>query len=134
DLAVQGMTCASCAAKIEKKLNGIDGVSATVNYATDKATVTYDPGSVEPDALVDAVQGLGYQAQLPVAPVAPPPVPAHAGAEHAEHEHAGHAGSGAAHEHDHTEPLEQARHRLLVSAVLAIPVIAMSMIPALQFE
>jgi Cu+-exporting ATPase len=125
DLAVTGMTCASCAAKIEKRLNGLEGVTATVNYATDKATVTYDSDTVAPDALVAAVEDLGYGARLPApAPVAPSP-----------HEH-GSAAPAAAHEHehDHTEPLEQAQHRLAVSAALAIPVIAMSMIPALQFD
>ena len=59
------MTCASCAAKIEKKLNALDGVSATVNYATDKATVTYASDTVEPEELVDAVESLGYGAHLP---------------------------------------------------------------------
>jgi Cu+-exporting ATPase len=48
DLPITGMTCASCAAKIEKKLNGLEGVTATVNYATDKATVTYEPEAVAP--------------------------------------------------------------------------------------
>ena len=67
DLPITGMTCASCAAKIEKKLNGLDGVSATVNYATDKATVTYAPDAVEPEELVDAVASLGYGAHLPAA-------------------------------------------------------------------
>ena len=63
------MTCASCAAKIEKRLNAIDGVTATVNYATDKAAVTYDPDAVTPAELCDAVASLGYEAHLP----APPP-------------------------------------------------------------
>ena len=107
DLPITGMTCASCAAKIEKKLNGLDGVSATVNYATDKATVTYAPEAVEPGELIDAVQSLGYGAQLPEE--AP-------------------GGHGGAHDHDHTEPVEQARQRLLVTAALAIPVIALSMV------
>jgi Cu+-exporting ATPase len=123
DLPITGMTCASCAAKIEKKLNGLEGVSATVNYATDKAAVTYDPGAVTPDALCDAVASLGYEARLP----APP---REAQRDHAPMGHDGHDGGA----HDHTEPIEQARQRLLVSAALAIPVIALSMIPALQFD
>ena len=124
DLPITGMTCASCAAKIEKKLNGLEGVSATVNYATDKATVHYTPGAVEPEALVGAVESLGYGATLP----------ASAGHE-GNDEHAmpgnGMQGPGM---HDHTEPVDQARQRLLVTAALAIPVIAMSMISALQFD
>jgi Cu+-exporting ATPase len=59
------MTCASCANRVERKLNQLGGVSATVNYATEKATVEYDALSVEPEALVGAVQAAGYQAVLP---------------------------------------------------------------------
>jgi Cu+-exporting ATPase len=120
DLPISGMTCASCAAKIEKKLNGLDGVHATVNFATDKAAVTYDPDTVSPEALCEAVASLGYEAHLPA-----PVHDAGAGG------HEAHAGPGA---HDHTEPLDQARRRLRVTAALAIPVIALSMIPALQFD
>jgi Cu+-exporting ATPase len=120
DLPITGMTCASCAAKIEKKLNALEGVSATVNYATDKATVTYETDTVEPEDLVEAVESLGYGAALP--------------AHEAHEEHEEHAPTHRDAGHDHTEPLEQARHRLLVTAALAIPVIAMSMIPALQFD
>ena len=129
DLEVEGMTCASCAARIEKKLNRLDGVEATVNYATDKARVRYDPGKVAPEQLVEVVTGLGYGATLP-----PPPAPArtHHGHEgHDRHEGGGHGGG---HDHDHTEPLEQARHRMLVTAALTIPVVAMSMIRPLQFD
>ena len=111
------MTCASCAAKIEKKLNGLDGVSATVNYATDKATVTYAPDAVEPAELVDAVAEPRLRS---------PPARGR-GARAAPARHGGH-------DHDHTEPVEQARQRLLVTAALAIPVIALSMVPALQFD
>lgn len=109
DLPITGMTCASCAAKIEKELNGLDGGSATVNYATDKATVTYDADAVQPSKLVAALESLGYGARLPE-PLAPPEAATH---------------HGLAHEHDHTELIDQARQRLLVSAALAIPVIAL---------
>ena len=118
DLPITGMTCASCAAKIEKKLNGLDGVSATVNYATDKAAVTYDRASVTPEELCDAVATLGYEAHLPAGD--PPP-------------HADGHGHPAG-EHDHTEPVDQAQQRLVITAALAIPVIALSMVPALQFD
>ena len=56
ELPITGMTCASCANRIERKLNKLDGVTASVNYATEKATVSYDPEAVEPTALVGAVE------------------------------------------------------------------------------
>ncbi len=64
ELLIGGMTCASCAARVEKKLNRMEGVSATVNYATEKAKVTYD-GDVAPEDLVAAVEKAGYTARLP---------------------------------------------------------------------
>src|SRR5687767_7897517 len=65
ELAITGMTCASCAARIERKLNKMDGVTATVNYATEKARVTF-PEDVDPQSLVEQVEAAGYQAALPV--------------------------------------------------------------------
>src|ERR687898_551979 len=65
DLPIVGMTCASCANRIERKLNKLEGVSATVNYATEKARVEFDPGAVAPEQLVGAVEAAGYQAVLP---------------------------------------------------------------------
>src|SRR4051794_22353604 len=106
ELLIGGMTCASCAARVEKKLNRLDGVTATVNYATEKARVTYADG-VTPDDLIATVERTGYTAALP----APSPEPAA--------------------EEDPTRPL---RTRFLVSLVLSVPVVAMAMIPALQFE
>jgi len=119
DLPITGMTCASCAAKIERKLNGLEGVTATVNYATEKAAVTYDPEAATPQELCEAVASLGYGARLP-APVA----------DHVADGH-DHAHDGA---HDHTEPVDQAWRRLVITVALAVPVIALSMIPALQFD
>jgi Cu+-exporting ATPase len=110
ELAIGGMTCASCAARIEKKLNRMDGVTATVNYATEKAKVTY-AGTVAPEDLVATVEATGYTAALPAAPSAG--------------ETAEPAGGP-----DPTAPLRQ---RLLISAALAVPVIVLSMVPALQF-
>ena len=110
DLPITGMTCASCANRIERKLNKLDGVQASVNYATEKASVTFEEGAVAPEQLVSAVEQAGYQAVLPAAP----------GAAAAETE-----------EVDETAPL---RRRLIVSAVLSLPILALSMIPALQFE
>ncbi|MFM2078104.1 MAG: hypothetical protein RJA49_1994, partial [Actinomycetota bacterium] len=60
DLELVGMTCAACANRIEKKLNRLDGVTATVNYATEKANVTFDSSKVSADQLVDAVTSIGY--------------------------------------------------------------------------
>ncbi len=65
ELPITGMTCASCANRIERKLNKLDGVTASVNYATEKARVEFDPGTVAPEQLVAAVEAAGYQAALP---------------------------------------------------------------------
>ena len=67
ELPITGMTCASCANRIERNLNELDGVAASVNYATEKATVDFDPAAVDPHALVAAVEAAGYQAALPAA-------------------------------------------------------------------
>ena len=114
ELAIGGMTCASCAARIEKRLNKLDGVTATVNYATEKAKITY-LDSVDRDDLVTAVEAAGYTAKLPT-----PPRPAG-------------AGEVAKGEIEEPDPVRPLRQRLLVSTVLTVPVIAMAMIPALQF-
>jgi len=113
ELRIGGMTCASCAARIEKRLNRMNGVSATVNYATEKAKVTYSPG-VTTDDLVAQVEATGYTASVP----APRGTTADAQVDVDEEELA-------------TLALQQ---RLLISLVLTIPVVAMAMIPALQFE
>jgi P-type Cu+ transporter len=111
EMPITGMTCASCANRIERKLNKLDGVSASVNYATEKASVEFDPQAVAPEQLVEAVESAGYQAVLP----ADEPETADTGAEEA----------------DETAPL---RRRLIVSAVLSLPVLLIAMIPALQFD
>src|SRR5919107_1551604 len=119
ELAIGGMTCASCAARIEKRLNKLDGVTATVNYATEKAKVTFG-GDVAPDDLVAAVEKAGYTARLPE----PAKVDTYTGTDISQ-------GQPAAPEaDDHARNLRQ---RLFVSAALTIPVVAMAMIPALQF-
>ncbi|WP_268828173.1 heavy metal translocating P-type ATPase [Streptomyces sp. GQFP] len=114
ELAIGGMTCASCAARIEKRLNKLEGVTATVNYATEKAKVHY-PGSYVPGDLVAEVEKVGYTAQLPA-----PPRDEGAGTD-----------APAPAEVDHTRSL---RDRLLISALLSVPVIIMAMVPAAQFE
>ncbi|MFI0448294.1 heavy metal translocating P-type ATPase [Actinomadura sp. 6N118] len=113
ELAIGGMTCASCAARIEKRLNKIEGVTASVNYATEKAKVEF-PEGVSPDELIASVEKAGYTAELP-----PPPK-----AQRTDDQ-------PATEDEDGLRPLRQ---RLITSVVLAIPVIAMAMIPALQFE
>jgi Cu+-exporting ATPase len=113
-LEIGGMTCASCAARIEKRLNKLEGVAATVNYATEKATVDA-PAGVTTDELIAQVESAGYTARLPQAPGA------------AVASDTGDAAAPA----DPTEPL---RNRLVASAVLAVPVVALAMVPALQFD
>jgi Cu+-exporting ATPase len=116
ELPITGMTCASCAGRVERRLNQLDGVQATVNYATEKATVDFDPQAVAPGALVEAVRSAGYDAVLPAAP-------AEDGA------HAASAGAPA-----DTDALAALRRRLIVSALLALPVLLLSMIEPLQFD
>jgi Cu+-exporting ATPase len=111
ELIIAGMTCASCASRIERKLNKLDGVVATVNYATEKARVSH-PATVGVEELLATVAAAGYVAELPAPPAArdrpgpgePEPVPA--------------------------DPLRQ---RLVVSALLSAPVVLLSMVPAWQF-
>jgi P-type Cu+ transporter len=105
ELSIDGMTCASCAAGIEKKLNKLDGVTATVNYATERARVEYGD-EVTPEQLVATVQEAGYRAHLPRVSI-------EAVAD--------------------ADPTASHRQRLLISAVLTVPVIAMAMVPVLQF-
>ncbi|MFD9092464.1 heavy metal translocating P-type ATPase [Streptomyces collinus] len=113
ELLIGGMTCASCAARVEKKLNRMDGVSATVNYATEKAKVSYAEGVAVADLIATVVR-TGYTAEEPA-----PPRPESA----AEEEPAG-----------RDPELAALRHRLLVSALLAAPVVLLAMVPALQFD
>ncbi|MGY2082085.1 heavy metal translocating P-type ATPase [Modestobacter sp. SYSU DS0657] len=112
-LDITGMTCASCANRIERKLNKLDGVQASVNYATEAATVRYDPARVDTDRLLETVSAAGYSAALPAPPVAEETEPAADAA---------------------ATPEDALRQRLLVSAALALPVLLLSMIPALQFD
>jgi P-type Cu+ transporter len=111
ELSIAGMTCAACANRIERKLNKLDGVTATVNFATEKARVSY-PESVAPADLLSTVAAAGYTARLPEPP-APEPGPA---------------------EPVEDDPLRPLRQRLLVSVALAVPVVVLAMVPALQFR
>ncbi len=114
DLTIGGMTCASCANRVEKRLNKLDGVTASVNFATEKARVDF-PASVSADDLLAAVAGAGYTAELP--PAAEPP-----STDSADHRHDGHHAA-----------VDDLGRRVVLAAVLSFPVIVMAMIPALQF-
>ncbi|MEV1169082.1 heavy metal translocating P-type ATPase [Nonomuraea sp. NPDC049784] len=107
ELSIGGMTCASCANRIERKLNKLEGVSATVNYATEKAKVTF-PEGVDPQRLIAEVEKAGYTAELP----APPETQA---------------------QEEPQDELKPLRERLVTAVVLSVPVVAMAMVPALQF-
>ena len=115
ELAIGGMTCASCANRIERKLNKLDGVVASVNYATEKAKVTLSPehAELDPGVLIAAVESAGYSARLPR------PAASESGGEPAG---------------DAPDPVRSLRDRLLVSLALTVPVIAMAMVPAWQIE
>lgn len=112
ELSIGGMTCASCASRIERKLNRLDGVTATVNYATEKAKVAFGAG-VDPRDLIAEVEKSGYTATLPAPPRSGGP-----------------EGTDGREPQDELTPLRQ---RLITALVLSVPVIAMAMIPALQF-
>jgi P-type Cu+ transporter len=109
ELPITGMTCASCAVRVEKKLNKLDGVAASVNYATERAAVEFDAELVAPAQLVDAVEQAGYHAVLPAAGDEPEEAAA-------------------------DDPTRSLRQRLVVSAVLSLPVLLLAMIPPLQFD
>jgi Cu+-exporting ATPase len=112
DLIVAGMTCAACVTRVGKKLGKLDGVTATVNLATGMARVSH-PAGIGPDDLVATVEKAGYTAALPE------PLKA----EESENN-----------DGDESEETRQERHRLIVTAVLALPVLVLSMVPALQFR
>ncbi len=115
ELGLEGMTCSTCANRIERRLNDLDGAQATVNYATEKAAVRFDPDRLSADDLVGAVEAAGYKARLPRSA-----------------EGGGEIGEGAIDIEDrHVRDL---RHRLVGAAVLSVPLLAVSMISALQFD
>nr|WP_261562326.1 heavy metal translocating P-type ATPase [Frankia tisae] len=144
ELAIGGMTCSSCAARVERKLNRIEGVSASVNYATEKATVTLArpapagvagvAGPVTVDELIGAVQAAGYTASLPAAAARPSATTGGAATAGS----GGTAGGAAGADGDEAVPegadLRAMRRRLTISALLALPVLVLAMVPAWQFD
>ena len=109
ELSIGGMTCASCASRIEKKLNRMPGVTASVNYATEKALVTA-PSGFDPSLLIAEVEKTGYTAEVPAPPA-----------------------SAVAEEPTRDPELVSLRQRVIGSIVLSVPVIVLAMVPALQF-
>jgi P-type Cu+ transporter len=109
ELPIEGMTCSSCAGRVEKRLNQLEGVEATVNFATERASVSFDPARVAPEDLVGAVTETGYAAALPT----PAGEPGEASAE---------------------DPTASLRRRLIFAAALSLPVLLLAMIEPLQFE
>ncbi|MBD8504903.1 copper-translocating P-type ATPase [Hoyosella sp. G463] len=112
DLDITGMTCASCAARIEKKLNRVEGVTATVNYATEKARITTGATPVSTDELIEVVRKTGYGARP---------------------HHAGSTLTAADIDAEDERAVAGLRRRLALATVLSVPVVATAMIPALQF-
>ncbi|MFI5520512.1 heavy metal translocating P-type ATPase [Streptomyces platensis] len=129
DLSITGMTCASCAARIERKLNKLPGVSASVNFATAAARVGHAK-DVSPQDLIDVVKDMGYGAGLP----APPAASAPSAAAEAASGSGPRAGSGDEAAGAEERQVRALRDRLLASAVLAVPVVVLSMVPAAQFR
>ncbi|HEU6444511.1 MAG TPA: heavy metal translocating P-type ATPase [Gaiellaceae bacterium] len=109
-LEIEGMTCASCAARIEKKLNKLDGVEASVNYATEEASVTFDPARVQLEKLIRTVEAIGYGAALP------------------------HGAADAPQEDEPDHALRMIQRRLVGAALLTAPLALLAMVPPLQFS
>ncbi|NLU66450.1 heavy metal translocating P-type ATPase [Streptomyces sp. HNM0574] len=124
ELAIGGMTCASCAARVEKKLNRMDGVTATVNYATEKARIAHG-GTVTVEDLIATVERTGYTAEPPPA-AAPEPEPRADGTEDAP--------PGASEADGEDGETAALRQRFLVTLVLSLPVVLLAMVPPLQFD
>ena len=109
-LELEGMTCASCAARIEKKLNKLDGVEASVNYATEEASVTFDPARIQLEQLIRTVEAIGYGAALP------------------------RAAGDVTQVEEPEDALRAIRRRLAIAAALTAPLVLLAMVPPLQFR
>ncbi|MFG2600773.1 heavy metal translocating P-type ATPase [Streptomyces sp. NPDC048462] len=142
EFTIGGMTCASCAARVEKKLNRMDGVTATVNYATEKARVLFGPETGVAD-LIATVQKTGYTAEPVRRPTPAEAAPTASAAEAGEaptppaaapDDSTGPDGPDGSTDTETDTALASLRQRLIVSAVLAAPVVLLAMVPALQFD
>jgi Cu+-exporting ATPase len=109
ELPIEGMTCSSCAGRVEKSLNKLEGVEATVNFATERVSVSFDPARVDPERLLGAVEEVGYSASLPAA-------------------------DGEEDEAIEGDPTADLRRRLIFAAALSLPVLLLAMIEPLQFK
>ncbi|MDN6844836.1 MAG: cadmium-translocating P-type ATPase [Corynebacterium variabile] len=133
DLGVTGMTCTSCSASIERKLNRMDGVDATVNFATESAKVDYDPAKTDPDAVIQTVRNTGYDAFTMAdtsADESDTGTDDGDAASSPKDDVVGQARVDAARDAEAGDLL----HRTILSAILAFPVVLVSMVPALQFD
>ncbi|CAM5314582.1 heavy metal translocating P-type ATPase [Corynebacterium variabile] len=133
DLGVTGMTCTSCSARIERKLNRMDGVDATVNFATESAKVDYDPAKTDPDAVIQTVRNTGYDAFTMAdtsADESDTGTDDGDAASSPKDDVVGQARVDAARDAEAADLL----HRTILSAILAFPVVLVSMVPALQFD
>ena len=108
-LEIEGMTCASCAARIERKLNKLDGVEASVNYATEQASVEFDPARVQLERLIRTIEAIGYGAALP------------------------RAAADVTQAREPDDALRMLRRRLVGAAVLTVPLTLLQLVPQLQF-
>jgi len=118
DLGVTGMTCTSCSSRVERKLNKVEGVNATVNYATESASVEYDSSLTAPEDLIKVIQGAGYDAY-----------DANPATEDADS-----LDDASPADVAREEEAAQLKRLTIMSAVLSVPIMALSMIPALQFD
>src|SRR5699024_2155783 len=119
-----GMTCTSCSGRAERKLNKLDGVDATVNFATESASISFDPSKLDTDALIETVRGAGYDAFTMKNDDDQAVDATSAG---------GGAGPRDQAEEARARETPDLKHRLVVSAAPAVPVVLVGMIPALQF-
>ena len=108
DVEVEGMTCAACAARVQRSLNELDGVTATVNLATERASVQFAPGAATVEAIAGQIERAGYHARLPQ--------------------------QGRDGRHQHPADSDRLQLRLAVAVVLSVPVVALAMVPALRFS
>lgn len=132
ELGVTGMTCTSCSSRVQRKLNKLDGVEATVNYSTETATVDYDPAKTDPHQLIEVVRATGYDAFQLADPNSGSnteltPAPGELG------EGQGAGGGASISDKARNAEAERLKHTTIWSAIIVVPVMLISMVPAWQF-